>query len=186
MINPMIILFLLGVLQGLVGWIMVMSGLDDSELVYVSHYKLAIHFILAMVLICYTLWFALGMLVPKEKIIAEQSLSLEKEKVALASSKNNTLMLIAGLTIVGIAFLFLFYYNSKTKKLYSLIQTQKKEVELQKEIIEIKNKETEGQKKLIEEKQKDILDSIRYAKRIQESLLPTLKYIERTLNRLKN
>ena len=74
MINPMVILFLLGVLQGLVGWIMVMSGLEDSELVYVSHYKLAIHFILAMVLICYTLWFALGMLVPKEKIIADRGI----------------------------------------------------------------------------------------------------------------
>jgi len=74
MINPMIILFLLGVLQGLVGWIMVMSGLEDSKLVYVSHYKLAIHFILAMVLICYTLWFALGMLVPKEKIIADSGI----------------------------------------------------------------------------------------------------------------
>jgi serine phosphatase RsbU (regulator of sigma subunit) len=100
-------------------------------------------------------------LTEKEKIIAEQSLSLEKEKVALASSKNNTLMLIAGLVIFGIAFLFLFYYNSKTKKLYSLIQTQKKEVELQKEIIEIKNK--------------DVMDSIHYAKYIQGSMLPSEK-----------
>jgi serine phosphatase RsbU (regulator of sigma subunit) len=100
-------------------------------------------------------------LTEKEKIIAEQSLSLEKEKVALAASKNNTLMLIAGLAIVGIAFLFLFYYNGKTKKLYSLIQTQKKEVELQKEIIEIKNK--------------DVMDSIHYAKYIQGSMLPSTK-----------
>lgn len=100
-------------------------------------------------------------LTEKEKIIAEQSLSLEKEKVALAASKNNTLMLIAGLVIVGIAFVFLFYYNGKTKKLYSLIQTQKKEVELQKEIIEIKNK--------------DVMDSIHYAKYIQGSMLPSTK-----------
>ena len=71
MINPMIILFLLGVLQGLVGWIMVLSGLENSERLYVSHYKLAIHFILAMILICYTLWFALSLIVPKEKIIAD-------------------------------------------------------------------------------------------------------------------
>jgi cytochrome c oxidase assembly protein subunit 15 len=71
MINPMIILFLLGALQGLVGWIMVMSGLEDSELVHVSHYRLAIHFILALVLICYALWFALDLLVSKEKIIAD-------------------------------------------------------------------------------------------------------------------
>jgi cytochrome c oxidase assembly protein subunit 15 len=67
MIRPMIILFLLGALQGLVGWIMVMSGLEDSDLLFVSHYRLAIHFILALGLICYTLWFALQLLIPKEK-----------------------------------------------------------------------------------------------------------------------
>lgn len=63
MINPLIILFLLGALQGLVGWIMVKSGLEDSELIYVSHYKLAIHFILALGVLCYTLWFALQLLI---------------------------------------------------------------------------------------------------------------------------
>jgi heme a synthase len=74
MINGLIILFLLGLLQGLVGWIMVLSGLKDSELVYVSHYKLAIHFILAMGIICYALWFALQLLVPKEKLIADSGI----------------------------------------------------------------------------------------------------------------
>jgi heme a synthase len=68
MIRPMIILFLLGALQGLVGWIMVESGLEDPDLLYVSHYKLAIHFIFALGLLCYTLWFALDLLVPKEQI----------------------------------------------------------------------------------------------------------------------
>ena len=63
MIRPLVILFLLGALQGLVGWIMVQSGLEDSELVYVSHYKLAIHFILALGLLCYALWFALRLLI---------------------------------------------------------------------------------------------------------------------------
>ena len=67
MIRPMIILFLLGALQGLVGWIMVISGLNEENL-YVSHYRLAIHFILALGLICYTLWFALELLVPEEKV----------------------------------------------------------------------------------------------------------------------
>lgn len=74
MINGLAILFLLGLLQGLVGWIMVMSGLKDSELVYVSHYKLAIHFILAMGIICYALWFVLQLLVPKEKLIVDSSI----------------------------------------------------------------------------------------------------------------
>jgi cytochrome c oxidase assembly protein subunit 15 len=68
MIRPMIILFLLGALQGLAGWIMVQSGLGESESLFVSHYKLAIHFILALGLLCYALWFALELLVPKEQI----------------------------------------------------------------------------------------------------------------------
>jgi cytochrome c oxidase assembly protein subunit 15 len=74
MIRPMIILFLLGALQGLVGWIMVQSGLEDSELLYVSHYKLAIHFILALGLLCYALWFALKLLVVKEQVVINRSL----------------------------------------------------------------------------------------------------------------
>jgi cytochrome c oxidase assembly protein subunit 15 len=74
MIRPMLILFLLGALQGLVGWIMVQSGLEDSELLYVSHYKLAIHFILALGLLCYALWFAFDLLIPKEQITVSKPL----------------------------------------------------------------------------------------------------------------
>ena len=74
MIKPMIILFLLGALQGLVGWIMVQSGLEDSELLYVSHYKLAIHFVLALGLLVYALWFAFDLLIPKEQMIIHKSL----------------------------------------------------------------------------------------------------------------
>ncbi len=74
MIRPMIILFLLGALQGLVGWIMVQSGLEDSELLYVSHYKLAIHFLLALGLLCYTLWFAFDLLVPQEQLLVHRPL----------------------------------------------------------------------------------------------------------------
>jgi len=62
MIQPFVILFLLGGVQGLIGWIMVASGLNDSHL-YVDHIKLAMHFVSAMVLACYTLWFALKLLV---------------------------------------------------------------------------------------------------------------------------
>lgn len=62
MVKPMIILFLLGGLQGLVGWIMVESGLVGDN-VSVNHLKLTAHFMTAMVLLCYTLWFALTLLV---------------------------------------------------------------------------------------------------------------------------
>lgn len=47
--------FVLGGLQGLLGWIMVKSGL--SELVYVSHLRLAAHLLLALFILSY--WFDL-------------------------------------------------------------------------------------------------------------------------------
>jgi cytochrome c oxidase assembly protein subunit 15 len=75
MINPMIILFLLGALQGLIGWIMVKSGLNDENL-YVNHIRLAIHFISALGLLCYTFWFAMMLLVPVDQHV--QSTSLKK------------------------------------------------------------------------------------------------------------
>lgn len=74
MIRPMLILFLLGAVQGLVGWVMVLSGLEDSDALYVSHYKLAIHFVLALGLLCYTLWFALKLLVPETQKVVSRPL----------------------------------------------------------------------------------------------------------------
>jgi cytochrome c oxidase assembly protein subunit 15 len=74
MVIPLIILFILGGLQGLIGWIMVDSGLNDTSL-YVNHIKLSIHFISALVLLCYTLWFALKLLVPEKDIVTEKSLN---------------------------------------------------------------------------------------------------------------
>lgn len=66
MIIPFIILFILGAMQGLIGWIMVASGINDTDL-YVNHIKLAMHFMAALLLLCYTLWFALKLIVPEEK-----------------------------------------------------------------------------------------------------------------------
>lgn len=63
MLWPMVILFLLGGLQGLVGWIMVSSGVG-TELVYVDHIKLAIHFMSALILLVYVIWFAMKISVP--------------------------------------------------------------------------------------------------------------------------
>jgi len=100
----------------------------------------------------------------KEKIIAEQNLNIEKDKVESASLKNKLAFLFAGLAMVIIAFILLFYNNRKTKKLFTLIEKQKEEVELQKEIIEIKNK--------------DLMDSIVYARHIQGSMLPSDKIMQ--------
>ena len=74
MIKPFIILFILGIFQGLIGWIMVASGLNDQNL-YVNHIKLAAHFVSAMVLACYVLWFALQLLIPESKRVVSRKLS---------------------------------------------------------------------------------------------------------------
>jgi cytochrome c oxidase assembly protein subunit 15 len=64
MVRPLLILFLLGALQGAVGWIMVASGLT-GDAVYVKPAKLALHFIFAMGLIGYAYWFLLELTVGK-------------------------------------------------------------------------------------------------------------------------
>lgn len=66
MVKPFIILFILGGMQGFVGWKMVESGLNDTDL-YVKHTWLATHFLSALTLMSYTLWFALVLLVPEER-----------------------------------------------------------------------------------------------------------------------
>ncbi|WP_372637606.1 COX15/CtaA family protein [Fodinibius sp.] len=53
------ILFALGALQGAMGWIMVKSGLVDVP--YVSHYRLALHLSLAMILFGFCIWYALDL-----------------------------------------------------------------------------------------------------------------------------
>jgi cytochrome c oxidase assembly protein subunit 15 len=69
MIKPMIILFLLGGLQGAIGWIMVKSGLNDTNIA-VDHIRLAIHFICALFLLGYLVWFTLKMSIPADQILA--------------------------------------------------------------------------------------------------------------------
>ncbi len=53
MAGPLVILFLLGALQGAVGWIMVASGLT-GDAVYVAPVRLAMHFVFALILLFYT------------------------------------------------------------------------------------------------------------------------------------
>ncbi|HMH31906.1 MAG TPA: COX15/CtaA family protein, partial [Puia sp.] len=75
MVKPMLILFLLGALQGAIGWIMVASGLT-GDAIYVKPAKLALHFVFALGLICYTFWFYLELTVPRRNIIRERGITL--------------------------------------------------------------------------------------------------------------
>ena len=96
MVKPMIILFLLGALQGAVGWIMVASGLT-GDAIYVKPAKLALHFIFAMGLLCYTFWFALTLLVPPSQKQSNKGIA----KWILASISVLVLQLMYGALMAG-------------------------------------------------------------------------------------
>ena len=59
LVPKLIIALVLGGLQGLMGWYMVMSGLVDMP--RVSHYRLAAHLLLALVILGYIFWLILGL-----------------------------------------------------------------------------------------------------------------------------
>lgn len=56
----LVFLFVLGGLQGFLGWYMVMSGLVDEPAV--SHYRLTAHLSLALIIMSYAFWQALNLL----------------------------------------------------------------------------------------------------------------------------
>jgi cytochrome c oxidase assembly protein subunit 15 len=97
MINPLLILFLLGILQGLIGWIMVKSGLNQENL-YVNHIRLAIHFISALGLLSYTMWFALMLIIPNEQLVVSSSL----KKFTLAIVVLIIIQLVFGAFMAGL------------------------------------------------------------------------------------
>ncbi len=64
------ILFGLGAAQGAMGWIMVKSGLSDVP--YVSHYRLALHLLLAVILVSFCVWYALDLYKNKTQKLANK------------------------------------------------------------------------------------------------------------------
>jgi len=62
MVPKLVTIFVLGGLQGLLGWFMVKSGLVDEP--HVSQYRLAAHLGAAVIIYCYMWWVALGLLWP--------------------------------------------------------------------------------------------------------------------------
>lgn len=97
MVAPFVILFILGGLQGAIGWIMVASGLNAED-THVSHIRLAIHFIAALILLCYVLWFALQLLIPKERTVQNNPL----HRFTLITLGLLTLQLIYGAFMAGL------------------------------------------------------------------------------------
>ncbi len=67
-------ILLLGGLQGVIGWYMVMSGLVDR--VDVSQYRLALHLTVAFIILGLLIWVALDVLAPVEDFGARHKMSL--------------------------------------------------------------------------------------------------------------
>lgn len=62
LVPKLVAMFVLGALQGLLGWYMVKSGLVDKP--HVSQYRLTAHLIAAFAIYAYIFWVALGLLSP--------------------------------------------------------------------------------------------------------------------------
>lgn len=77
------ILFGLGALQGAMGWVMVKSGLVDVP--YVSHYRLAMHLLLAFVLVSFCTWYALDLRENRIRRKVKQSGNLNFWALAVAA-----------------------------------------------------------------------------------------------------
>ena len=97
LIPKLLALFFLGLAQGLIGWIMVASGLNDEN-IYVSHIRLAVHFVSAMVLIAVTFYTALSLLIHS----GEQIYHLVQKRFALFLLILITLQLTYGAFLAGL------------------------------------------------------------------------------------
>ena len=70
LVPKLFVAFILGGLQGLLGWYMVKSGLVDMP--RVSHFRLAAHLLLAMFLLAYLFWFLLDICQVEKESVSNQ------------------------------------------------------------------------------------------------------------------
>ncbi len=119
----------------------------------------------------------------KKEVIAK----VEQEKKDIQFNvqiKQNKIILISVafcLLIVGLFSIFLYRRVKVIQNQKQIIESQKIEVDKQRELAINRSIVAEGQKEIIELHQKEILDSINYAKRIQYALLANEKILNDNL-----
>jgi len=91
-----------------------------------------------------------------------------QKEVELNRQKTIRYAFTIGFVLVLLLVVVVFRSLQQNKKKNIIITAQKKEVELQKELVDVKNKE--------------ITDSITYAKRLQDAILPPLKMVQVNFN----
>jgi cytochrome c oxidase assembly protein subunit 15 len=92
-------MFVLGGMQGLLGWYMVKSGLVDNP--HVSQYRLAAHLAAAVVIYAYMLWVALGLLRAGAPAITQPASRLSA-RLAYAATALVFVTLISGAFVAGL------------------------------------------------------------------------------------
>lgn len=98
MIRKLLVVFVLGGLQGFLGWFMVKSGLVKDPAV--SHYRLAIHLCAALLIVSYIFWLMLGILFPKRNDAAANTEPLKKTTMGFLLLV--TLQIIYGAFVAGL------------------------------------------------------------------------------------
>ncbi|MCG6975084.1 MAG: COX15/CtaA family protein [Acidiferrobacterales bacterium] len=92
-----LLMFVLGGLQGLLGWYMVKSGLVSRP--HVSQYRLTAHLIAAIAIYSYILWIAWGLVVPRQETEAARLRPLRNLGIALTGLI--VLMILSGGFVAG-------------------------------------------------------------------------------------
>ncbi len=93
----LVMMFVLGGLQGLLGWYMVSSGFNSP---HVSQYRLTAHLTTAFIIYGYILWVALGLLLPHEEASLYDIRPLRRLALGLTGLVSLTIMaggMVAGL-----------------------------------------------------------------------------------------
>jgi cytochrome c oxidase assembly protein subunit 15 len=90
----LIVMLLLGAVQGVIGWLMVQSGLDQRP--SVSQYRLALHLGTALLIYVYILWTALGLNEQRERP------ARAGYRLALAYAAYIFLVMISGAFVAGL------------------------------------------------------------------------------------
>lgn len=115
-----------------------------------------------------------------KKAAADSVKVVEERKVfelKMKQEKTQRWALYFGISLIALFSVFMYNRFRVTRKQKQIIETQKVEVDQQRELADERRIIAEGQKQIIEEKQKEILDSIHYAKRIQQAMLTSEDYI---------
>ncbi len=94
----LITMFVLGGLQGLLGWFMVKSGLVDKP--NVSQFRLAAHLMMAILIYSYILWTAWGLLFPRPRNAWAPGVSKLRSQVRILTGVI-VLMIISGAFVAG-------------------------------------------------------------------------------------